>query len=84
MVVSLSLIHHAMTTYEGSEVVLHSFLTLALRLNRFAPSERALGTFWWEGHKFCLDFARNREMFCPCLELNPDSSVVQPTADYEG
>ena len=88
IVVSLYLIkHNAMATYEGMEVVLPAFLTLALRLNCFAPTERAPGTVRLgecEGHKVCLDVARNREIFCSCLELNPDSSVVQPTAYYEG
>lgn len=76
-----------MTTYEGREVVFHAFLTLALRLSRFAPAERAPGTFCfggWQGHKFGLDAARFREMCYTCLELNSDSSVVKPTAYYEG
>jgi len=86
MVVSLYLIkHNAMTTYVGREVVLHAFLTLALRLSRFAPAERVPGIFWLGGRGGGpQDAARNREMFCPCLELNSDSPVVQPTAYYEG
>jgi hypothetical protein len=45
-----------MTTYEGMEVVLHAFLTLALRLSRFAPAEKPLVPFglvegWGWGHR---------------------------------
>jgi len=41
MVVSLYLIkHHAMTSYEEGEVVLHAFLTSPLPLDRFAPAEK--------------------------------------------
>jgi hypothetical protein len=47
MVLSLYLIkHHAMTTYEGREVLLHAFLTLSLGLRRFAPAETAPGNVW--------------------------------------
>jgi hypothetical protein len=45
--------------------------------------ETAAGTHCiggWVGPRAGLDVMEKRKIPCPCLELNPDSSVIQPVA----
>jgi hypothetical protein len=56
---------------------------LASSTSRFASGETARGAYCvgdWVGPKGGLDFLKKRKISCPCLELNPDSSPVQPVA----
>jgi hypothetical protein len=87
MKLSLCLIkHHAMKTYGGVEVQLHTFLTSALvggewfvsRAGCFTPGERAPGTHWERGRvnpRAGLDAVRKTGTSLP--ESNTDFTVLQ-------
>jgi hypothetical protein len=72
-----------MKAYEGVDVQIHNFLTLALvagewsasRLGRFTPEERALDTHWiggWVGPRAGLDDMEKRKFLTlPQLKLQP-------------
>jgi hypothetical protein len=90
IVVKLSLCltkHHAMKTFWGVEVWLHSFLTSAVdrgewsasRLGRFTPRERAPVTHWIRGSvgpRAVLDVVVERKIPNPRRESNPRTPIV--------
>jgi hypothetical protein len=55
----------------------------ASRPGRFTHAETVLGTHWvrgWVGPKAGMDAVEELKISFPCLESNPNSSVVQPVA----
>jgi hypothetical protein len=76
-----SLYLHVMTMYGGMEVLIHTFLTLALdggewsasNTSHFTPRGRSPDTFWRGGWVDCdasLDFVQWRKITCHYWESN--------------
>jgi hypothetical protein len=91
MNIPLCLIKHlALNVYEGMEVQLHVFLTSALdegewsasRPGRFTLAPSIGHVRGWMGLRAGLDATETRNISCPCLESNLDSSVVQFQCEY--
>jgi hypothetical protein len=83
--------HYAMKTYGGVEIKAKAFLTSALGGDErsascsgyFTTRERDSGTHWLlgcMGSRTGLDAVVKRQIYCPRLRLEPDSSVVQQVA----
>jgi hypothetical protein len=78
--------HHAMNTYGKVEVYFQAFLIMALNVSgqplslypRGKLLRYLLGRRLSEPEKRSV--AVEKKNLCPCLESNPDSWVLQPTA----